>query len=527
MAISKKNREKLAYLWKDENKIDWIRTFIKIADKEGNIVPFNPTPEQTAFLMGLDNKNIVLKSRQLGISVICIAESIREVVTRDNCTCALISHNQSSCNAVFDKLKQQFNSLPEWLKPETVQNNRQALTFKNGSSIVCLTAGNKDLLRGSTITGVCHCSEIAFWKDQERQLKALTQACSESSTLILESTANGFNKFSELYYQAKNGENDYKPYFFGWVNGGTLFKKQYDIAVKKYKRIHGGLPTEDDLDDEELALLKQGATMAQICWRRGKIADNGENTFRVEFPNTDNECFVTTGSQVFDNDLVNKKLIGLQTLKIKPIPKANILKGELLPKDLETFVRNDSLKIWELPKKKTKYYFGVDCSEGLGQDYHAIIVLDKDGQQVAQFHNNKLKPYEFASVVNCLGHWYNKALLTIEKASGGHAVIERLRYDDRYMNMTKYKTYDEYNRVKWQIGFDTNNKTKSLAINDLREWFDKGRVRVLSEEVLNEMKVYIAQKNGSMGAVIGSHDDLVMALCFAIVGLKNGFWYPF
>ena len=66
MAISMDNAKKLEWLWRDENKIEWIQTFIKIADKSGNIVPFILTPEQREFLTNLDNKNIVLKSRQLG-----------------------------------------------------------------------------------------------------------------------------------------------------------------------------------------------------------------------------------------------------------------------------------------------------------------------------------------------------------------------------------------------------------------------------------------------------------------------------
>lgn len=37
-----------------------------------------------------------------------------------NTNCVLISHNQSSTNAVFDKLKQQFYSLPDWLRPKLI-----------------------------------------------------------------------------------------------------------------------------------------------------------------------------------------------------------------------------------------------------------------------------------------------------------------------------------------------------------------------------------------------------------------------
>ena len=69
MEISLENAKKLNWLWRDENQIEWIETFIKIADKSGNIVPFILTDEQKTFVNGLEHKNIVSKSRQLGLSV--------------------------------------------------------------------------------------------------------------------------------------------------------------------------------------------------------------------------------------------------------------------------------------------------------------------------------------------------------------------------------------------------------------------------------------------------------------------------
>lgn len=522
MALSAENAKKLKWLWRDENKIQWIETFIKIADKAGNIVPFILTPEQKEFLTNLENKDIVLKSRQLGLSVCVIAESIREVVTRDNCTCALISHNQSSCNAVFDKLKQQFNSLPDWLKPETVQNNRQALTFKNGSSIVCLTAGNKDLLRGSTITGVCHCSEIAFWKDTERHMKALSQACSESSTLILESTANGFNRFSELYYQAKAGENDFKPYFFNWINGRTLFEGQYKVAVDKYLATHNKkMITVDDYDEEEILLSQLGATPEQIIWRRAKISSEGADTFHVEYPATDEECFLSTGRQIFDTTRISK------LLKNKPFPiiKIDSLQKFSVNRELVKWAQLGDLKIYRLPREKERYWIGVDVSEGVGQDSSTMLVMNKSGEEMASFKNNKIKPYEVADVANFLGRLYNNAQLVVEKASGGHSVIERLRYHYKYTNMAKYKAYDEFNKIQWKWGFDTNSKTKGIAVNDAREWFDKGMIQIKTRELLNEMKVFVIHDNGSMGAVSGAHDDLVSALWLCIQGIKDNHWY--
>ena len=528
MQISLDTAKKLNWLWKDENKIEWIQTFIKIADKDGNIVPFILTNEQRKLVENLAHQNIISKSRQLGISVVTVALSIRACVVNPNTNCVLISHNQSSTNAVFDKLKQQFYSLPDWLRPKLIQNNRQALTFENGSSIVCMTAGNKDCGRGSTYSGgIVHLSEFAFWKDQQRQLKSIMQAVTSSSTVIIESTSNGYNEYSNLFLQARNGENAFKPFFFNWINGRSLFKLQYDESVKLYKAQHDDkMLTEEEYDEEEKALAKLGMTPEQAVWRRDKISISGLDAFHVEYPSTPEESFLATGSSVFDNTKVIKLQQALSQSKVMPIVLDKIVG---LPQILRPYVQNKSLSVYQIPKVGMRYYIGVDVSEGLGgkHDYSTMFIMDRDGKQVAEFRNNKIKPYLYADVVNAVGRWYDKALLTVEKASGGHSVIERLRYEHHYMNMTKYKTYDEFNRTVWNVGFSTNNKTKSIAVNDAREWFDKGMVGIVSNYLLEEMKTFVAEENGSFNAVIGSHDDLVSAMWLCIQGFKNGFWYPF
>lgn len=527
MQISLETAKKLNWLWKDENKIDFIQTFIKIADKEANIVPFLFTNEQRKLVENLGHMNIINKSRQLGISVVTLSLAIRECIVHDNSTCVLISHNQTSTNAVFDKLKQMFYSLPEWVRPKLLQNNRQALTFANGSSITCMTAGNRDVGRGSTYNAIVHLSEFAFWKDQDRQLKSILQAVSSSATVIIESTSNGFNSYSNLLLQAKNGENAFKYFFFNWINGRSLFYPQYQQSVELYKAQHNGkMLTEDDYDEEEQRLAKMGMTPEQAVWRRDKISVSGLDAFHVEYPSTPEESFIATGASVFDNTKVCRLQQSIAEKKIVPLALDKIVG---LPNILRPYVQNKSLKIWAIPKKGMKFYAGIDCSEGLGgkRDYSTIFIMDKDCRQVAQFKNNKIKPYQFADIVDAIGRWYNKALLTIEKASGGHSVIERLRYEKHYMNCTKYKTYDEFKRTVWHVGFDTNNKTKSLAVNDAREWFDKGLIDIVSDDLLEEMKVFVAEDNGAFNAVSGSHDDLVSSFWLCIQGYKNGFWYPF
>lgn len=525
--ISRDNVQKLKFLWAEENKAEWIETFIKIADKNGDIVPFILTDEQRRLVEGLEHQNIISKSRQLGCSVICAALSLRQCIIYPNTNSVLVSHSQTSTNAVFDKLRQQFYSLPEWLRPDLVQNNRQALTFANGSNITCLTAGTKDAGRGSTLNGIVHLSEFAFWKDQQRQLKSIMQAVTSSATVIIESTSNGFNDYSSLFIQAQNGENAFKPFFFNWIDGRALFESQYADSVRTYKAQHNGqMLTPDEYDEEELQLAARGMTPDQAVWRRDKISILGADAFRVEYPATPEESFMSTGASVFDS----RRIAALQATiikdKILPLEEKSI---PGIPATLRNALHNGTLKVWEIPHSGMQYYCGVDVAEGLGgtHDFSTIFVMDKDGRQVAQYRSNKIKPYEFADIVDAIGRWYKKALLTVEKASGGHSVIERLRYDKGYMNMTKYKTYDERKRVIWKVGFDTTTKTKSIAVNDAREWFEKGQIDINSYELLDEMKTFVAEDGGSFNAVSGCHDDLVSALWLCIQGAKNGFWYPF
>lgn len=527
MQISLANAKKLNWLWQDENEIAWIETFLKIADKSGKIVPFKLTDEQRTIASGLEHKNIISKARQLGCSVLVCALSIRRCVCHPNTTCVLISHSQESTNKVFGKLKQMFYSLPDCIRPELLTNNRQELSFVNGSRISCQTAGNKDLLRGDTCTGILHCSEYAMWKDQERQMQSMMQAVTESCTVIIESTTKGFNSFTSTYMQASNGENDFKPFFFSWINARKLFEPQYKQAVKSYKARHNGnMLTEDEYDDEEKYLATLGMTPEQAVWRRMKIAESSLDSFHEEYPSSFEESCIVTGSSVFDNGKIVRLQQALVDRNIKPLPLSKIVG---IPSLLQTHIKNRNLKVWEIPKIGMKYVLGCDLSEGLGgnRDYSTIFVMDKDGRQVAEFASNKIKPYQMADIIDAMGRWYNKGLLVVEKASGGHSCIERLRYEKNYMNMYKYKSYDEFKRTIWQVGFDTNAKSKSLAVNDMREWFDKGLIDIQSNELLEEMKVFVAENNGAFNAIVGCHDDRISSCWLAIEGAKNGFWYPF
>ena len=511
--------EKFLKVW--NNFILFSKNLLKITDKTGKIVPFKLNKMQRDFIKNMDSYNIILKARQGGMSVCICALAIYYAITEPNCVCLLLSHNDESTRAIFNKLKAIYNSIPSVLRPKLIKNNRSELQLVNGSVISCSTMGRTDKGRGNTAK-LIHLSEFAFVNSDvaNKQLLSLEQALRPDGHLIIETTANGLNFFHNLYQKAKKQENAYKCFFYNYIDTSSMFADEYKKYKKIFKNINGRNFSLVDLIEEEKELLEnyEGMTLDTLCWRRLKIQNSSVDQFNQEFPLTDDMAFITSGNSVFDNNRVTQVLRALQLKKTKYISKKELSD---LPMDLLKFC-GKSFFMYEKPTAKEKYYIGVDCSEGIGKDSSTCVVLNSKGEEVAMFKNNKIKPYEFASFVNELGRYYNKAFLVVEKASGGHSVIERLRYEYKYMNMYKYKTYDEFNRAKYQIGFDTNAKTKGIIINDLREMFEKGQLLINSVETVEEMKVFNIKDNGSMGAMSGYNDDLVIATALALSGLKSG-----
>ena len=509
------DKEKLKRILADP--VLWIESFCKIVDKKGQLVPFKLNPQQKILLKQSDKYNIILKARQIGVSVCSVAYSIYLAITQPNSTCLLMSYSIDSATGIFEKLKQIYYDLPTVIQVHLIANNKKELKFVNGSRIIVCTCGNKDAARGLSIA-FAHLSEVAFMKDTiNKQLLAIEQALLPNAKIFLESTANGLNFFHELYQKSERGENLYKPFFFSWIDSGKMFEDEYKQFAQRYIDLHGRLPNIDELSETEKDLYSRNTTIQQIVWRRLKIANSSEAEFKQEFPSSPLEAFITTGSDVFEAQLIHERLSHIHN--IKPISS----QPTGLPVSLKPWL-NRGLLIWESPKLETRYYIGVDTGEGLGKDFSTIEVIDQDGAQVAEFRNNKTKAFQFAEIVNDIGIFYNKALLVVEKASAGHTVCDKLRNEYRYLNMYKYKEYDARGNAKKRVGYVTNAKTKPIMINDFVELFSTNQLLIRSKDLLSEMKTF-SFKDGKMGAISGFNDDLVMGMALAIQGLKSKMHY--
>ena len=157
--------------------------------------------------------------------------------------------------------------------------------------------GTSGVGRGSTIHNL-HISEFAFWSGNKWEtFNGIMQAVPNTpdSMVIVESTANGFDEFQELWQKASTER---------MILNQFLFIPWFELPEYRMKG-------EIELTEQEQALKdKFNLDNEQLIWRRWCIKNNcgGDlNKFRQEYPSTAEEAFITTGDCYFNvEDIIER-----------------------------------------------------------------------------------------------------------------------------------------------------------------------------------------------------------------------------
>lgn len=496
----------------------YIETFMDILNKDGKMVPFKLNDMQNHIHDNSDKYTIILKARQGGGSVYCLAFAIALCCTRPNTNTLFLSHSSDSTRMIFNKAKMLYRSIPDIVKPKVLRDNRSELAFDNGSFLSVATISRKDQARGATLQFV-HISEMAFSNNEyaKNQLLALEQTLTSDAKIVIESTANGISgHYYDLWQGAKKQLNMYKPLFYSYLDTASMFKAEHEQALKRFRDSTGRDFTEDDLTHEERILLDGDSrfSLGILLWRRYKIMNSNVESFNQEFPLTDTEAFLTSGKTIFDSMQIHERMMHLPQ---------GLLKGELydLPKIAIKYL-GKTLNVFHKPVVGEKYGIGVDSGEGIGQDSSTITVLNSEGVEMAHFNSNKIAPHIFSELVYEVAKYYNNALLVIEKASSGNVILDRLRHNHHYTNIYKHKAYDDRGRAKKRIGFMMSDKTRPLLISAFREAVEENQVLINSRIVLDEMLTFVANdKNGKIEHISGGHDDSLISFMLALFALSQ------
>ena len=493
---------------------EFIEEFFYIRTKTGELTKLKFNDAQNRFYELLKesygsrpSRFIVLKARQLGISTFTEAFITFMTMFNPNTSSVLLAHQADSASAIFNMTKLYVNELPKEMQPKQKYSNAKEIVFdadENGlkSSIRVMVAS--DATRGSTYK-FAHLSEVAFWEHPEEALLALNQAVpsTDDSLIVIESTANGFNHFYNLWQDAVNGRSDYTPIFFPWYLD-PQYSRPYD----------GFILTTYESDIKERFNL----TLDQLQWRRWCIANNcggDELKFRQEYPITPEEAFITSGTSIFNTELI------LEHMKNLPDP----IKRGYFSYDYDglhiTNIRwiDDPLGYIKIYKDRTNLntVIGGDTA-GEGSDFFVSQVIDTNGYLCATLHK-QFDSDLYVKQTYCLGAYY-RSLIAIESNfdTFPNRELQRLRYPNIYVRET-FDTIVHDNQERF--GFKTTALTRPQIISELVEIAREHIENINDRETLQEMLSFVRNQKGRAEASEGTHDDLVMALAIGYHALSQ------
>ena len=457
---------------------------------------------------------IILKARQEGFSTLTEALLFHATATQFNREALIVAHREDATANLFRMSKRYYELLDEPLKPMLKASNAQELVFENPSKnpkerkerpglrsrIRCVTAGGRGIGRSDTLQFV-HISEYAFWPEgaggkSETLLGILQAVPAESGTMvIIESTANGFDDFKNMWDRAVTGESDFIPMFFAWFEN------------PEYRR---AVPPDTAWTTEELELKERYSLEdEQLAWRRWCIANNcgGDvRKFHQEYPSNPEEAFLHSGEGVFDNEAVQRQMERCG----EPSMRGHFVDGSF------TESSAGEIAVYAKPIEGRPYVLGGDTA-GEGSDWFTGIVIDNVSGEIAAVLHRQYSEPEYTRQMFDLGRWYNDALMGVEVnySTYPNAKLQEMGYPRLYVR-EREDTYTK--QLRESYGFRTDRNTRPRIIANLVETFEAHPEWFTDKELLREMLRFVYNEDHRPEAMAGEHDDLVMgtAIAYAI-----------
>ncbi len=512
----------------------YIEKYLKIVDKKSQLIPFRLNKPQIRLYeaikeqvrKGLPVRVIILKARQMGFSTFVEGVGIKDVSTQKNRRMAIVTHKDEATRNLYRMTRRYYDNLITELKPKTKSYNGYGIEYEDlKSSVVLYTAGGSGIGRSDTIHFL-HCSEVAFWPgEKEETLNGLLQAVpNEPDTYVfLESTANGFDYFKDIWDGAVDGTNGYIPFFAAWFEDDGYVADATDFVLNENISLYG--------DEKEIMDL-YGLTLEQMAWRRNKIKEPGNSLekFKQEFPSNPLEAFIASGDSIFNNERVISRIEHVKKY-IKPLKQGRFNYETYVDNDGVVRIKDDTIKwednpkgeilIYEEPivKQETRktlkapYVIGGDTA-GTGEDYFTAKVINNITKaDAAIYRKQKEDEGIYAEQIYCLHKYYHNALVGIET---NYSVYPTRRLMELNVRQYSRENVDTTTKVILdQLGFRTTNITRPNMISSFKDTIRETMEIIKDMVTLQEMLTFIRDKNGKAQAEEGKHDDMIMATMIA------------
>lgn len=443
-----------------------------------------------------DNQNsIVLKSRQMGLSVISAAYVAWRLVFCWDERILVVADNGAGAVRFLETVRKFLDNLPEWMLPEErITNNTKEIKFSNGSWVKAV-ASSKQAGRGESLTCLI-LDETAFIEHaQDIWMGAgLALAATQGKCIMISTPKGTGNLYHQTWVQASKGHGTFTPIKLHW-SIHPILSKDLEIRI--------------DSDGKEYPWSPwYGRECERLHHDKIKIAQELDLSFEG------------SSAVVIDSTIINKyrRDIGEK----QPICYFDHRREEGFYVDYET-----GFHIWKKPKENGNYIIGGDVGRGDGKDYSTLQIIDADDlEQVGEFQG-KIVPDAFAELIYKIGKEYNDAFLAIECNSFGLATTLILKNQLKYPNDRMYISKSAvklYNRAHNYVvekdtdvpGFQTTVKTRPLLISALVKYMRDMQIKINSDRLLIEFETFV-YNGDKIEHEPGFNDDLIFAFAIALL----------
>ena len=494
-------------------------------------------------MAGVPIRTIIVKARQWGGSTLVqIYMAWLQLLHYENWHSLIVTDVENQARTIRGMYSRLMTHYPAYLgkfKLTPFEGSSKNKIIKEKGCVISIGSVQKpESLRSNDIS-MCHLSEVAFWKTtQQKSAEDLVQTIrpsipSEPGTLIvLESTAKGVGSmFHHEWTSAVEGESGYTPVFVPW------------FEIEMYQEAIGSENVSAFIDkvfsDAYYQFLwDEGASLEGINWYINYKSSENWSDWRMqsEFPTTSQEAFQSTNQRVFAPDYVrNARRACIDPVFIGDVTGASMKGREALQK-IE-FVRSakGQLLVWSLPEHEERhndrYVVSVDIGGRTDKaDWSIIRVFDRywmaEGgypEAVATWRGHldqDLVAWKAAQIAK----FYNSALLLVESNSldkdstdGSHflTVLDEIApyYDNLFARNDPEKIRQG---LPLKYGFMTSHSTKGMIIDTLNALLRDEAYVERDVRVCDEMDTYEIKPDGTLGAVNGCHDDMVMATAIGV-----------
>lgn len=552
----------------------WAATFVYIKRKGGgDDILFRLSRPQRRFVERLEKlrksgkpiRIVLLKARQWGGSTVSqLYMAWLQLVHKVGLNSLIIAHQGAGSDEIKDMFDRMIKAYPvEMLHKlgEAYDTNEAKLVGvgKSGSiyrvpqrncKIKIGTAERPDSCRGGDYNLV-HLSEVGLWKATEgkKPEDIVRSACSgvlyrPYTMIVYESTANGTGNFFQREYDAaKNGKSQFEAMFVSWFD-----IEIYSTPIDDIRAFAAALYDNRNNDNVASAreesghylwwLWELGASLEAIHWYILERAKYNEHaSMASEYPSDDTEAFVHSGTMVFDQYKVRAFRKSCKAPRYVGDVYADSDEGKNALKNLRfSEDKQGLLWIWEKPevdedeKIINRYLTVVDVGGRSSKaDWSVIVVFDRlfmmDGGKpvvVAQWYGHcdiDLLAWKAAQIAA----YYDNSLLVIESntlethdkerdvdGDQSQFILNQLKRVYPNLYARKQSEEDILQGLPTKYGFHTNVATKPMIISTLVKVVRENLYIERDERCLDEYLTYEKKPNGSYGAVIGKHDDLLM-----------------